>query len=144
MATPPPTNVQPTAGVKKWVFQDPATDDVYHFVWNPNQMTSPFGQKNIHWTASTALDGQKLAFEGQQPPVDWQFQGFIRTQAEYDAFVLWTTKPNRIWITDHFGRAWLGYLMHFDAVPQRRGKSVPWSHNYTMHVLIFEGPVTPA
>lgn len=139
---PPPAAVQNTTGVRKWVFQDPSSSDVYHFTFNPNQMTSPFGSKNIQWTATTAIDGQKLAFEGQQAPVQWQFQGFIRSPAEYDAFVHWQSKRNRIWITDHFGRAWLGYITQFDVVPHR-SYGVAWSHDYTMHVLLFDGPVTP-
>lgn len=138
----PPAAVQNTTGVRKWVFQDPATGEVYHFPYNPNQMTSPYGTKNIQWTATTAIDGQKLAFEGQQAPVQWQFQGFIRSQDEYDAFVYWAAKRNRIWITDHYGRAWLGYLTHFDPVA-RRTAHIPWSHDYTMQVLLFDGPVTP-
>lgn len=138
----PPPNVQPSSGVKKWVFQDPATAETYHFEINPNQMTSPFAQRQITYQATTAIDGNKLAWEGQEAAVQWQFEGYIRSQTEYDAFVFWRNKRNRIWVTDHYGRAWLGYITNFDAKP-RRSMNVPWSHTYTMTFLIFGGPVTP-
>lgn len=139
----PPTDIQNSTGVKKWVFQDPASTDYYHFIYNPDAMTSPFGPKNISYQATTAIDGQKLIFEGQQAPVQWQFSGFVRASGEYDAFVSWAAKRNRIWITDHYHRAWLCYLTQFAPVP-RRSVGVPWSHTYTMSALIVYGPVTPA
>lgn len=138
----PPAAIQNTTGVKKWVFQDPASSDYYHLPYNPNNMTSPFGPKNITYQATTAIDGNKLAWEGQEAAVQWQFEGYIRSQTEYDAFVFWRNKRNRIWVTDHYGRAWLGYITNFDAKP-RRSMNVPWSHTYTMTFLIFGGPVTP-
>lgn len=138
----PPTAVQNTTGVVKWTFQDPATGEVYHFPYNPSQMTSPFGPKNITYAPTTAIDGNKLSFEGQQAPVQWQFQGFIRSQAEHDAFIHWVGKRNRVWITDHFGRAWLAYLTQFEAIPHP-ANDIPWAQDYTMHALIFDGPVTP-
>lgn len=138
----PPALVQNTTGVRKWIFQDPATGEVYHFPYNPSQMTSPFGPKNITYTPTTAIDGNKLSFEGQQAPVQWQFQGFIRSQAEHDAFIHWVGKRNRVWISDHFGRAWLAYLTQFEAIPHP-ANDIPWAQDYTMHALIFDGPVTP-
>jgi hypothetical protein len=140
--TTPPPSVQPGTGVRKWVFQDPVTGETYHFPINPNKMNSPFPPKKITFLATTSINGAKLAFEGQSAPVDWQFSGTLFTKAQYDAFVAWTGKRNRIWITDHYGRAWLCYLTHFD--PQARRDVVhPWCHEWSMSALIFEGPVTP-
>lgn len=141
MATPPP-NVQPGTGVKKWVFQDPGTSETYHFEINPNAMNSPYGQKKIQYAATTAIDGQKLAFEGQAPPVEWQFSGTLLAQSQYDAFVVWSQKRNRIWITDHFGRAWLSYITSFQPTA-KRSQEHPWAHDWQMTALIFDGPVTP-
>lgn len=142
IVTQPPTQVQPDTGVRKWVFQDPVGGEVYHFAVNPSKMNSPFAPKRITFQATTAIDGNKLAFEGQTQPVEWQFSGTLFDQAQYDAFVHWLGKRNRIWITDHYGRAWLCYLTHFD--PQsRRANGHPWMHDWTITVLIFEGPVEP-
>jgi hypothetical protein len=140
--TAPPANVQPGTGVKKWVFQDPATSDVYHFAINPNTMNSPYGPKKIEFAATTAIDGQKLAFEGQSPPVEWQFSGTLLAQAQYDAFVTWSQKRNRIWVTDHYGRAWLCYITNFQPTA-KRSHQFPWAHDWEMTVLIFDGPVNP-
>lgn len=138
----PPPNVQPSSGVKKWVFQDPATAETYHFEINPNQMTSPFAQRQITYQATTAIDGQKLAYEGQRPAAQWSFQGTLKTKNQYDAFIHWSNKPKRIWITDHFNRAWLCYITHFNPTPVRDTSSY-WTHTYQMDVLIFDGPKTP-
>lgn len=139
---PPPPDVQPSVGVKKWVLQDPATDETYHFEINPSEMTTPFGPKNIVYQATTAIDGQKLAFEGQRAATSWSFKGKIKTKDQYDALLYWSEKPKRIWITDHFGRAWLCYITHFAPVPIRDTSSY-WTHEYNMDVLIFDGPKTP-
>ncbi len=142
--TTPPTHVQPGSGVKRWVFQDPANSDVYHFPINPHKMNSPFAPKRILFQATTAIDGAKLAFEGQAAPVEWQFEGVLFSQAHYDALVTWFHKRNRIWITDHYGRAWLTYLTVFSPTPRRStNPSHYWAHDWTMTALIFEGPVTP-
>ncbi len=142
VTTPPPA-VQPVVGVKKWVFQDPATSDEYHFAVNPNKMDSPHAPKRITFTATTAVTGNRLAFEGQASPVEWKFSGVLFDKAQYDAFVYWLGKRNRIWVTDHWGRAWLVYLTAFSPEP-RRDVNHAWCHDYTVTAIIFEGPVTPA
>lgn len=141
VTTPPPA-VQPTTGVRKWVFQDPANNETYHFDINPNRMTSPFAPKRVTFAATTAVDGRSVVFEGQPNPVEWQFEGSLIAKAQYDELLRWKNKRNRIWITDHRGRAWLCYLTNF-APQDRRSANHPWSHDYTMTALIFEGPVTP-
>ena len=142
VTTPPPA-VQPGTGVRKWVFQDPASSDVYHFAINPDKMTSPFAPKKITFQATTAIDGAQLAFEGMAEPMQWQFSGILFDEAQYDAFAYWFHKRNRIWITDHYGRAWLSYLINYDPIPHR-DTSHPWCHDWTMTALIFQGPVTPS
>lgn len=139
----PPPAVQPTTGVKRWVFQDPVDDETYHFHYNPNAMRSPFAAKAITSTPTTAINGQVLAFESMAAPVDFEFEGFILEQEHYDALLHWKNKRHRVWLTDHFGRAWLVYVRAFDPVP-RRDPDRYWSHTYTMNCLIFAGPVTPA
>lgn len=138
----PPPAVQPPTGVKRWVFQDPATGETYHFHYNPNAMRSPFATKTISATPTTAIDGQVLAFESMAAPAEWEFEGFIRTKDHYDALLHWKEKRNRVWLTDHFGRAWLVYVKSFDPTPRRDNENY-WSHTYTMSCLIFAGPVTP-
>lgn len=139
----PPPAVQNTLGtVKKWVFQDLYTNQVYHFPINPDQMTAPFGKKRITYSATTAVDGQKIAYEGAAPPVEWRFSGNALTKAHYDALTLWFKKEVRIWITDHYGRAWLCYISDFTAVP-KRSVQFPYRHTYEITAIVFQGPETP-
>lgn len=140
----PPPAVQPTTGVKRWVFQDPFDGgETYHFHYNPNAMKSPFATKAITTTPTTAIDGQVLAFESMAAPAQWEFEGFIRSQDHYEALLHWKEKRYRVWLTDHFGRAWLVYVTSFEPVP-RRDPANYWSHTYTMSCLVFAGPVTPS
>lgn len=138
----PPTDIQPGVGVKRWVFQDPYNDDEYTFHFNPSEMTSPHGPKRIEFAATTAVRGEKIAFEGSTEPVQWQFSGSIHIKEMHDALLVWSKKNNRIWVTDHFGRAWLIYITNYAPVPVRSVGEY-WRHNYTMNALIFFGPVTP-
>lgn len=141
----PPPAVQNTVGnVKRWVFQDvkATPDEVYHFPHNPERMTAPFGRKRVAYAATTAVNGQKIVFEGSAPPVEWKFSGDILTQAHYDAFTAWFNKQTRIWITDHFGRAWLCYITEFTATP-RRSINFPYRHEYEMTALVLQGPEIP-
>lgn len=141
----PPPAVQNTVGlVKRWVFQDvhATPDEVYHFPHNPERMTPPFGKKRLAYAATTAVNGQKIAFEGNAPPAEWKFTGTTLTQAHYDALTRWFNKKVRIWITDHYGRAWLCYLSEFSATP-RRTVNYPYRHDYEMTAIVFQGPETP-
>lgn len=138
----PPTDIQPTTGVRRWVLQDTHTGDAYTFEFNPSEMTSPHGAKRIEFAATTAVRGEKIAFEGSAEPVQWQFTGAIFTKAMHDELLYWSKKNNRVWLTDHLGRAWLIYITNYAPIPLRSvGK--PWRHNYTVNALIFFGPVVP-
>lgn len=115
--------------------------DPYEYIFpiNPNAMTSPFGPKNITSRAAVGPNGQKIAWEGTQPPVEWQWSGDLFSKEMYENLELWTAKGNRVFLTDHFQRRWIIYLTHFDPVPKRSVK-YPWRHTYTMKAIVFSGP----
>lgn len=111
----------------------------YIFPINPNAMTSPFGPKNITSRAAVGPQGQKIAWEGAQGPVDWQWSGDLFSQEMYEKLTLWTAKGNRVFLTDHLQRRWIVYLTSFDPVPKRSVR-YPWRHTYTMKAIVFSGP----
>lgn len=122
--------------VLRWVFEDPAVPETYTVELNPNQMTSPFREKRIDIATTTAVDGQSLLTESQPQPKSWQFSGAIISQAHYDALLKWSLKPNRTYITDHFGRKLSVYWTAFNPEP-RRSVGYYYRHNYSCQLLVL-------
>jgi hypothetical protein len=127
--------------VLRWVFYDPydgnpdtqtATVEI-----NPNAMDTPFPTRNYTYKATTAINGQVLAWEGQQQPAQWTFSGLVLTARQYDLLRSWVyDRDNRIQITDHFGRVITCSLSKFDAKPQRAYNRY-WKHGFTISALVY-------
>jgi len=122
--------------VQRWVFEDPAVPESYTVEYNPNQMSSPFREKKSGISTTTAIDGQALLTESQPQPKTWQFSGFILSQVHYDALLKWSLKPNRTYITDHWGRKLSVYWTSFNPEP-KRGLQYPYRHTYTCQLLVL-------
>lgn len=125
---------------KQWKFTDPydtnSGTNSYTFPINPNTMTSPFPQRAISSTQTTAVTGQVLLWEGSVPAKSWQFGGVLLDEAQHEALRAWVyERHNRIIVTDHFGRPITCALQQFDAQPKRSvGKY--WRHDYTITALV--------
>lgn len=132
--------------VHRWRLEDPYLPDgdpdkVYVFPYNPNDMTSPFGQRAISSTATTALTGQALFFEGQMKPVEWSFSGDILDATHYEKLRHWVyDKKRRLNLYDHFGRKIVLQLTKFDVKPKRAVNRY-WRHTYEISALVISvGP----
>ena len=131
-------------GVTRWEFVDPhagASPASYTFAINPNRMTSPWLEKKLDLSVSTAADGMALVSEGQSPPKEWQFGGAILNQAHHDNLALWLRKTVRIYLYDHFRRRYTIYPLTLDMTPIKWSPAYPFRHQYTMTVLTFADPV---
>jgi hypothetical protein len=126
-----------------WKLTDPLTSSTYDFPVNPNEMTSPFPERNITAHGTTSPNGQPLFFEGARTPVQWSFSGNCPTAAQYEALRAWVydRTGRRVILVDHFGRQLVCILRNFDAKP-RRDKNRYWHHTYqiTAHVISVGAP----
>jgi len=121
---------------KRWELRD-SSGDVYVFVPNPNQMTSPFPNRNVTMQSTTAVDGKVLLFEGTSQPVQWTFGGDIQDHEQYEALRQWVYDRvgRRVRVYDHFGRRITCVLTRFDPTPVRSvGKY--WRHTYEITAIV--------
>lgn len=127
--------------VQRWRFEDPADPDpdtrFYTFAINPNEMSSPFGERAITYEGTTAADGQPIMWEAQTPPTKWTFSGGILNHAHYEALRHWTyDRQGRLFLWDHFGRRLTVSLVNFEPTPKRAiGRY--WRHEYTMTAWVY-------
>lgn len=140
-------------GVQRWRFRDPALEGVWlpseeqwKYEWtvpiNPNEMSSPFGEKNVSVRVTSAVDGRALLFEGQAPPPNWTFGGAILDASHHERLLFWSEKRNRVIIRDHFGREIVCYILSFEATPKRSAGRY-WRHDYTVTALVLKKPSAP-
>lgn len=123
--------------VARWTFYDPATTDTWVMPFNPATMTSIEPTRNIAVQGTTAVDGQILLTEGAVTPQEWSFSGKTLDHAHYEALRAWVYDvPNRIQITDHFGRVLTVMLTKMEATPARAVNRY-WLHEYTVTGLLL-------
>lgn len=128
--------------VTRWKLYDPVLDEEYTFPKNPSQMGSVHRPRNITARTTTAVDGQALVTEGNAPPHQWFFKGSVRYAADYEALREWTRRPNRVQITDHFGRSFYVALLEFKVEP-KKWINYYWAHAYDIPALILTIPTAP-
>jgi hypothetical protein len=120
-----------------WQFHDPVVDETYYWEINPNDGGYPERTKSIAYNATSAPDGQTVAFEGREAPMSFSFSGVILTQTQFEVMNTWYEKKNQIQLTDDLGRSFWIYIRTFS--PRRqRSASHPWKHNYTMEAIILD------
>lgn len=125
-------------GIVRWHYYDPKTGENWTVPINPNEMTSPWSERNYIVKATTAgpAGGVPVVFEGVRQPRQWTFSGTTLDLAHHDELLRWAMKPNKVFITDHFGRTFAVMLDHFDAIPKQRASHMQ-RHTYTMRATIF-------
>lgn len=127
----------------RWTFTDPVAGDSYTMDMNPNAMSSLGGPLQVR-AAGIMPKGKVLLYGRPALPTDWEFTGVLRTQAQYEAFVDWMDRPNRIHLTDHLGRTLTIQMKSFAPVGGRARRGVPWRHTYSIKALVFSvvnGPI---
>lgn len=121
--------------MNRWQFQTRLGDVAYQFEKNPKTMTTP-GRQHSTTTTSVSIDGRRRALRTADVLGDWSFQGRIRNQDEYDAFVTWSNQPDRIRILDHYNRLHEVFVVGFEPVAvQKSGRPLPWLFDYTFKTL---------
>jgi hypothetical protein len=75
-----------------------------------------------------------------QRAVDWEFAGYLDTEADLEALNAWLALNKRFYLIDHRQRNWVVTFVSFDPQP-KRVFATPYAHTYTVKALIYEGPV---
>ena len=124
----------------RWVLTDPATAETWQMPINPNEMTSPFGSKNLKhsYGARGFWGGTERVALFQLPPgvVEWEWKGVIRTKEHYDSYVYWASKKGVVHVTDHLGRTWVVFLRSFEPEDRRPMATVPWRLKFTVKAML--------
>ena len=122
----------------KWQLYDPVALDTLIFGHNPITMTSMAQGHATKSTATSPIDGKVRAYRQPDKPFLWSFSGKVRTKADYDALLAWTARPNRLRLTDHFGRVHDVLPQRFLPTPvERSGMGNPWLFAYTFETLYY-------
>ena len=124
--------------VTRWQLYDPVALDTLTFVHNPATMTSMAQPHTTKSLATSPIDGKVRSARLPDKPFVWSFSGKIRTQADYDALLAWVNRPNRLQLTDHFGRVHEILGQRFSPTPvERSGGRNPWLFAYTVDTLYY-------
>lgn len=124
--------------MSRWQFYDPVEDETLVFPQNPASMASMAQGHVTKGLATSPIDGVVRSQRAPDLPFAWSFTGKVRTKDDYDSLVAWVERPNRLHLTDHFGRVHSLLLSSFLPTPvEKLGKAVPWLFNYTMNALYY-------
>lgn len=124
--------------VKRWTFYCPGTGESYTVPRNPDDMTSPFPERNITTKHTTAVNGQVLLIEGAPQVANWQFSGTVADARHYEQLRHWVNDINqRVQITDHYGRVIECVLVSFAPKPRRDIRRL-WSHTYEIKAIVIK------
>jgi hypothetical protein len=122
----------------RWQLYDPVADQTFHFSHNPATMTSMAQPHTTKSLATSPIDGKVRSARTPDKPFVWSFSGKVRTKAEYDALDAWVNRPNRLRVTDHFGRVHEVLGQHFSPTPvEKSGVPNPWLFGYTVDTLYY-------
>ena len=122
----------------RWQLYDPVALDTFHFSHNPATMTSMAQPHTTKSLATSPIDGKVRSARTPDKPFVWSFSGKVRTKAEYDALDAWVNRPNRLRVTDHFGRVHEVLGQHFSPTPvEKSGVPNPWLFGYTVDTLYY-------
>lgn len=151
-ADEPPSDVSPVVGgVRKWVFQDPVIGAGGIGYWvlpynpKPTDTTSPFPVKAFTSKHTTGNAGKWHIFQGQTPPKEWNFGGYLPRQEDVERLMEFRDLNRRFYIIDHRNRAWVCVLTHVEIVPRLRHTWVAnheeplvtdWGHDYKVTAMI--------
>lgn len=126
------------ANMIRWQLFDPVAGERVIFVHNPRVMTSMAQPHTTKSLATSPIDGKVRSARTPDKPFVWSFSGKLRTQGEYDALLDWVNRPNRLQLTDHFGRVHEILGQRFSPTPvEKSGVRNPWLFAYTVDCLYF-------
>lgn len=134
---PTPPDPGPSAGIRRWLFQDTVTGARTHVPINPNEMETPTAPRNMDY-ASGGFAGRLRAIDG--PPSSaptWSFKGVSLTKEHYDLLLAWTKALHILRVTDHLGRTFEIIIQKFDPVERLPTPSKEWRTDYTIECLLL-------
>jgi hypothetical protein len=122
----------------RWQIYDPVVHDTYHFIHNPATMTSLAQPHTTKSLAVSPIDGKVRSQRLPDKPFVWSFSGKVRSSADYAALLAWVNRPNRLHLTDHFGRVHDVLGQHFSPTPvEKSGSGNLWLFAYTIDTLYY-------
>lgn len=122
----------------RWQFYDPVATDTMVFGNNPATMTSLVQPHTTKSLVCSPIDGRVRAWRTPDHPFAWSFTGKLRTKDDYDAFIDWAARPNRLQLSDHVGRVHEILPSRFSPTPvEKTGTGNPWLFAYTVDCLYY-------
>lgn len=125
--------------VVRWKLEDPAISDTYTFAINPDALTPPAVETTVNFTATTAVDGVNLFYEGRPPAQQVTFSGTILDAGQHDAFVRFARKRRQVKLTDDTGAVLWIKITSYKPVRVRSGLN-PNKKTYTIEAFIVNVP----
>jgi hypothetical protein len=133
----------PAGPFTKWTFHDPYGQKVdFEFTYNPERMTSPYVPRTYIAESTTSPAGQAQVWEALSPGTDWEFAGYLDSEAELNELMSWLDVNRRFWCIDHRQRKWVITLVSIDPQP-KRVFAKPYATAYTAKALLFKEYVEP-
>lgn len=124
--------------MSRWTFTDPSTSETYTFLVNPNADGSPALRRMLTPFPLTALDGNRVIFEGRQTPTAISWTGVILDEAQYSSVLTWFGHRHQLQLTDDLARTLSIYITDFTAQrAPRRGHL--WRLTYTVKAVVLTG-----
>lgn len=116
----------------RWTLTDGS--GTWTFPINPNQMASPFAQKQLTTSPGT---GGVLTERAAAAPFEWTFGGHSRGKAMHDDLLDWAGRRHEIVVTDHMARSFTILPIRVDFT-DRRSAIEPWRFIYEMRGLMTQ------
>lgn len=121
---------------QRWTFTDQGNLSTWTLPRNPRAM-GPLQPSRRTTASGISTTGVVRVLRQPQSSFPWQFEGRLRTQAEYASFKDWATRGH-ITITDHLGRKHSVVPTGFEPTPYRPPHGVPaspWLFDYVFKTL---------
>lgn len=125
--------------VKKWILNDPVTDEEYVFELNPENVT--YTAKNRTVKTVRTPTGRVILTYGKLNPGRISFSGWIPTLELLDALRDWVLKEYQVKLTDELGRENWYYLDNFTA-SRRPTKIGSWNGGAGQPITAFDYTIT--
>lgn len=126
--------------MSRWTFYDPAEDETYTFVINPDSMSSPHRERALTTIQAIQPGTQEelyASFERSSSPTEWEFGGVIRSEQQHNDLESWCARSGVIHITDHLGVTRECLISAFLPTDRRSTYQTPWRMRYTIRAIVL-------
>lgn len=120
----------------RWTFRDTVTSETWTMPINPDAMTSPQPSKQLKHAIGVRYGLNRVrTFMSAPQPVQWSWEGVIRSQEHHDALLAWAGRTHPVEVTDHLGRTWKVLFQKFEPTDRQPTATTPVRERYRMTVL---------